>query len=114
MAVKAAGKRNRLTKIKMPKTTCTEEKAFIPSRAPFLAYRASEVVPPVGFASSSDSCNAAPQATVSKKERRESDRAIPLVPHNKLFQGFLESKEIVNSVHAEDLQRDDAALAASA
>lgn len=73
VAVKAAGRRHRLTKIKMPNATCTEAKAFIPSRAPFLAYRASEVVPPVGFASSSDSCNAAPQATLSKKERRESE-----------------------------------------
>lgn len=73
VAVKAAGKRNRLTKIKMPKTTRTEAKAFIPSRVPFLVYGTSEVVPLVGFASSSDSCNAAPQATLSKKERRASD-----------------------------------------
>lgn len=59
----------------MPKTTCTEARAFIPSRAPLLAYRASEVVPPVGFAPSSHSCNAAPQAMLSKKERRESEWA---------------------------------------
>lgn len=59
----------------MPKTTCTEARAFIPSRAPLSAYRASEVVPPVGFAPSSRSCNAAPQATLSKKERRESEWA---------------------------------------
>lgn len=52
----------------MPKTTYTEAKAFIPSRAPFLVYGASEVVPLVGFASSSDSCNAAPQATLARRK----------------------------------------------
>lgn len=65
--LKSCRKKKQTNKNKMPKTTCTEVKAFIPSRAPFSAYGVSEVVPPAGFASSGDSCKAAPQATQSKE-----------------------------------------------
>lgn len=65
--MKSCRKKKQTNKNKMPKTTCIEVKAFIPSRAPFLAYGVSEVVPPAGYASSSDSWKAAPQATRSKE-----------------------------------------------
>lgn len=75
------------------------------------------VVPLVGFASFSDSCSAAPQAMLSKKERRASEWVSERyrVQHSKLFRGYhLANTGNVNSVQAEGLQGDDAVWAASA
>lgn len=73
VADKAAEKKNQTEKKKL-KTTCTEVKVFIQSTAPLLASRASEDVALAGFASSSNSCNAAPQAMLSKRGERASER----------------------------------------
>jgi len=79
-------------------------KAFIPPRAPFLAYGAPEVVPPAGFASSSDSWNGAPQATLSEKQRRQRVSRTELVPRNRLSRGC----------SSRGVQRGDAVRAAPA
>lgn len=74
VADKAVEKKNQTEKKKKLKTTCTEVKVFIQSRAPLLASRASEGVALAGFASSSNSCSAVPQAMLSKKGERASER----------------------------------------